>query len=653
MPRRVSGGFDDSEAPGVRLRDSRAERRYPSARMAHPAPLRPLPPSPPEASAPPALVQPRFGWLPAVGTWKYHALLSAVALLVLGPLGGIAASYMNFSVGFFVGGQVLAGILGSAVTYGYGAEGKHGANYMQTMAASVASLCAMSVLIQAMVWLGMEMPPAWHLMLFVGCVGMFAVGVGMLYTPLLVDKLQLDYPSGLAVANILRALTDKRLLEASISKLGGGTLLGAVTAWMTEKVAVVGALGTSAATVGAGMIVSSRVTVPAIVMALIGAALVPTFRELGWLGPTDPFRKIGFLLGLAMICGAAVVDLSLLAVQAVAKVRARASESAGQEEEAWKKVNMGRLVAWVVGWGAATLLVGTLVLGQPLGWLLLGLGLALLFVLINGLSYGITDQNPISSAFVISVMVMSLMGLTNPLVGLMGATILLVSTSVGVDMQQDRSTGWRLGTNRVLQFRYQVLGVIMGALLCVGLARVFMTAYPALTINQLDNPKAEVGQWGSAMTYKLVGAIRGLGTLSDATVKLLLIGLAIGFVVQVLRKSVLSRPGYQRFVKGSRLGFAVGWTMDAVVLSSPYASSFGGFVNLPAAMWYGAGGIFTSLWNTLAKRGQTTHAAGSPGEGEALPEDMSSMSLVGGGLIAGESLFFLIAGLIGLVSLLA
>ena len=33
---------------------------------------------------------------------------------------------------------VLAGILGSVVTFGYGSEGKHGANYMQTMAASVA-----------------------------------------------------------------------------------------------------------------------------------------------------------------------------------------------------------------------------------------------------------------------------------------------------------------------------------------------------------------------------------------------------------------------------------------------------------------------------------------------------------------------------------
>ncbi len=65
-------------------------------------------------------------------------------MLVLGPLGGVTAAYMNFSLGFFVGGQVLAGILGSAVTYGYGAEGKHGANYMQTMAASVAGMAGMA-----------------------------------------------------------------------------------------------------------------------------------------------------------------------------------------------------------------------------------------------------------------------------------------------------------------------------------------------------------------------------------------------------------------------------------------------------------------------------------------------------------------------------
>src|SRR4030088_1974492 len=104
---------------------------------------------------------PRWRWLPAPGTWKYHALLLALGILVLGPLGGLTAaymnfsigfllggpalggltaSYMNFSIGFFVGGQVLAGLLGSTVTYGYGVEGKHGANYIQTAAASVASM---------------------------------------------------------------------------------------------------------------------------------------------------------------------------------------------------------------------------------------------------------------------------------------------------------------------------------------------------------------------------------------------------------------------------------------------------------------------------------------------------------------------------------
>ena len=39
-------------------------------------------------------------------------------------------------------------------------------------------------------------------------IGMFGVGIGMLYTPVLVDRMQLAYPSGYAVANILRALTE-------------------------------------------------------------------------------------------------------------------------------------------------------------------------------------------------------------------------------------------------------------------------------------------------------------------------------------------------------------------------------------------------------------------------------------------------------------
>ncbi|HTZ20891.1 MAG TPA: OPT/YSL family transporter, partial [Opitutaceae bacterium] len=175
--------------------------------------------------------------LPPIGSPGYHVMLAGVAIFILGPLGGISAAFMNFSIGFFIGGQVLAGILGSTVTLPYGPEGKHGANYMQTMAASVAGMCGMAVLVQAMSWLGLPEPATWKLVLYFMCIGMFGVGLGMLYTPILVDKMQLAFPSGFAVANILRALTDKNLLKRSIAKLGGGMLGGYLGGLASLKIA--------------------------------------------------------------------------------------------------------------------------------------------------------------------------------------------------------------------------------------------------------------------------------------------------------------------------------------------------------------------------------------------------------------------------------
>lgn len=208
--------------------------------------------------------RPRF--LPPIDSRGYHLLLGAVAILILGPLGGITAAFMNFSLGFLVGGQVLAGILGSAVTFGYGSEGKHGANYIQTMAASVAGMCGMAVLAQAMVWLGLPQPPAWQLVLYFLCIGMFGVGVGMLYTPILVDRMELLFPSGFAVANILGALSDRELLKRSIAKLASGMAAGYVIgvsslniSWFARfglsgsAVAVLEKASISASTLGAGI----------------------------------------------------------------------------------------------------------------------------------------------------------------------------------------------------------------------------------------------------------------------------------------------------------------------------------------------------------------------------------------------------------------
>jgi uncharacterized oligopeptide transporter (OPT) family protein len=583
-------------------------------------------------------------WLPAPGSVRYHLLLGAVALFILGPLGGVTAAYMTFSLGFSVGAQVLAGILGSVVTYGYGAEGKHGANYIQTMAASVADLAGMCVLIQAMVWLGMPLPPGWKLGLYFGCIGMFGIGVGMLYTPVLVDRLQLEFPSGHAVANILRALTDARLLRRSIGKLGGGTGAGIAIAALVSRVAWLERIGISASTVGAGLIVGSRIGVPALVMGGVGELLVPHLRAAGYLGEHDSFRKIGFLVGLAMIMGAAVVDLAIIGREAVRRMQARRGAPRAPVQSGG--LSSGRLLAWVIAWGAALVLVATLLLGQPVGYVLFALALVFLFVFINGISTGISDWNPISSAFVVSVLMMSALGLRSPIVAMMAASILLVSTTVGVDMQQDRSTGWRLGSSRAIQFRYQAVGIVIGSVLCVVMAQLFMTAYPILRVDTFTHPEARVGGWQSAMTFKFVGAIRGMGHLAPYQVTALWIGFGIGFGTEVLRKLLQRWAAYGRFVASGGGGALVGWLVDAVLLSSPYASSTGGFLEISTAAWFATGSLLTSLLSP----GRPPVVAPEE-KGDALPEDMSTPSLIGGGLIAGESLYTLGAAIAALLAL--
>ena len=136
---------------------------------------------------------------------------------------------------------------------------------------------------------------------------MFGVGVGMLYTPILVDRMELLFPSGFAVANILRALSDRELLKRSIAKLASGMAAGYVIgvsslniSWFTRfglsgsAVAVLEKAAISASTLGAGMIVGARIVIPALVVGLIGIWQTPHLISIGWLHPGDPFRKNRF-----------------------------------------------------------------------------------------------------------------------------------------------------------------------------------------------------------------------------------------------------------------------------------------------------------------------------------------------------------------------
>jgi uncharacterized oligopeptide transporter (OPT) family protein len=245
---------------------------------------------------------------------------------------------------------------------------------------------------------------------------------------------------------------------------------------------------------------------------------------------------------------------------------------------------------------------------------------------------------------------MSALGLRDPVVGMMAAGVLLVSCTVGGDMQQDRSTGWRLKSNRAIQFRYQAAGIAMGAVLSVVFAQLFMRSYPVLRLDGFAHPEVRTGPWQSAMTFKFVGAIRDIGHLAPHKVKALLIGFAIGFTMEVIRKLLARSARYRDFRASGRVGFATGWLLDAVLLPSPYALSFGGFFDLPTSIWFACGGVLTSVIGWISARPPA--AQHPPAEaGDVLPEDMSTSSLVGGGLIAGESLYTLGAGIASLLSM--
>ena len=64
----------------------------------------------------------------------------------------------------------------------------------------------------------------------------------------------------------------------------------------------------------------------ALASALIGTAeYTPYLRAIGWLGEKDPFRSDGFVIALAAIMGAAIVNLALIVRQAIQRFREKSA----------------------------------------------------------------------------------------------------------------------------------------------------------------------------------------------------------------------------------------------------------------------------------------------------------------------------------------
>jgi hypothetical protein len=147
------------------------------------------------------------------------------------------------------------------------------------------------------------------------------------------------------------------------------------------------------------------------------------------------------------------------------------------------------------------------------------------------------------------------------------------------------------------------------------------------------------------MTYKFVGALRSLTDDKPYQRTAIWIGVLLGLATQLARQVIKANVRYKAWIARSKAGFVTDFVLDSAVLPSPYASSFGGFVNLSTSAWLAAGGIVASLAETRAEA-QLRKGAKPSG----LPADMSPTSLLGGGLIAGDALAALGLGIAGLMA---
>ena len=168
-------------------------------------------------------------------------------------------------------------------------------------------------------------------------------------------------------------------------------------------------------------------------------------------------------------------------------------------------------------------------------------------------------------------------------------------------MQQDRSTGWRLGTNRVIQFRYQVLGIVDGRDHGRGVRQALHERVPGAGRSTRPTMPADQqpAQWTSAMTYKFVGVLRSLTDDKPYQRTAIWIGILIGFVTEFLRKVIKSRAAIQgvREVGSGGLRHRLrprchraSVALCIVVRRIPQPDD---------SAWFAAGGVLSSFVNSL------------------------------------------------------
>ena len=460
-------------------------------------------------------------------------------------------------------------------------------------------------------------PGSWSL--YFCCIGMFGVGVGMLYTPILVDRMQLDVPvrATRSPTSCARSPTCA-LLKRSIAKLGGGTLAPASPA--ASALSFV-ARRPGSARIGLLRLDARRRHDRRRAHRRPGAgrgrhrrcALTPWLRAASAGSDAhDPFRKIGFIVALGMILGAAIVDMSHArgAGGARAVRRGAGAPAASRGLEADRHARARRLGRRS---GARRIVAGrrrgcctsrcVLRADRRRRWCSCSCWS-------TASRSASRTANPISSAFVVTVFILPRSGYAIPIVGLMCAAILLgrPPASAATCSRTARPAGASAPTASI-QFRYQVDRHRAWARCWRGAgAAVHDAPTRSCASNQFAHPDTPgVEKWQSAMTFKFVGALDGLTHPSPHVMNALRArhraSASSPRSLRKLHQAQRRLPGLGRGSARARLRRRTS-SLDACSCRAPTPRRSAASSRSRRAAWFGAGGVARrSLLQTAARAG--------------------------------------------------
>ncbi|HEX8697461.1 MAG TPA: OPT family oligopeptide transporter [Myxococcaceae bacterium] len=560
-------------------------------------------------ASPPAVHVPGPGALAPNGEFTLRA---AVGGCFIGALLAVTNVYMGLKTGWWESGSIIAAVLGFS---GLSALGRRGGavptpleNNLTTTAA-----CAVGAMPAAAGLLGSI--PALELMgISVSSFGVMAWGISLgtlgvlaayLVRRRLIIEESLAFPTGVATAEVITAMHKSGRVERpgrAEVLLGSGLLSMGVTwvrdvqGWLPSMTGSPGRLAgvpTSHFTWGIGwtpmlFAVGIMAGVPMGLSVLLGAVLAwgimaPVLVEQGLVNPNGGYAAFASWLtwpGVGLMVGAAVVSLG---------AQARSLLVAARDLRGMGGLNEGA-DRWVVGTAllacVLAIAVGRVVFGLPVLHTLMALALVLPLCAVCGRGAGQTDISPVSQMGQLAQVASGAL-FPSP-AGLnvaAGSVVAGAAAQTGVSLWSFKA-GYLLKASPARQFRAQLLGVLVGALVGVPAYLLLANAY-GIGGEALPVP--------SAHQFRILAELsaKGFSGLPPRAAEAAWIGFGVGVVLTLCSRGRLARWVPSAAILG--IGFILPANYAVSIALGAFATALARRVSPEAterhALAIGAGGI--------------------------------------------------------------